>query len=100
MHTMTEAPPKNPDVIVTPHSIALVGHDAIKFGAAVQLRAFIRLYIKTGIIPTRGVTITRMLALCQQFTGKTYKPAQKEQALEDLTNWIETMRLALQIVNE
>lgn len=37
------------------------------------LAGAIRLYAKTGIIPTRGVTITKMMKMAEKDTGKKFK---------------------------
>jgi hypothetical protein len=37
------------------------------------LAGAIRLYAKTGMIPTRGVTITKMMKQAEQDTGKKFK---------------------------
>lgn len=79
---------------------AIVGPDATMLFAAVALRSSINLYMKTGIIPTRGVTITKMLALAKQYTGKVYKAKDKEQAIADLDVWIATMKAAMPVVEQ
>lgn len=73
----------------------LAGPDAMLFMKAVQLKSFIKLYLTTGIIPTRGVGIQRMLALATEITKKPYTRNTAEQAIEDLATWIETMRVAI-----
>lgn len=61
------------------------------------LRSSIDLHRKTGIIPTRGVTITRMFAMATQYTGKQYKRGAHEAAIADLDTWLATMRAALPV---
>jgi len=82
-------------------SITLTG-DAIQLYAAAQLRGSITLYIKCGLIPTRGVTIRRMLDITKKYTGKDYKNSRGEQqrAVEDLTVWINTMKAAMPTIQE
>lgn len=41
-------------------------------------------YVRFNMIPTRGVTITRMLNMASDYTGKRYKRGQGEQAASDL----------------
>lgn len=77
---------------------SFVGPDATHLFQAVTLRSSLRLYAKIGMFPTRGVTITRMLALATQFTGKTYKRGQAEKAAADVSVWIEAMKCAIPIV--
>lgn len=74
------------------------GSDAVGLFAAMSLRSAIGLHRKCGMIPTRGLTITKMFARASQITGKSYKRGQHEQAENDLKIWIETMKSALPIV--
>lgn len=62
-----------------------------------QLQLFIDLYIKTGMIPTRGVTISKMLKLATNITKKTYKNnrAGWQQASADLKVSCDTLRAAI-----
>lgn len=74
------------------------GPDAVEFLRVKVLQGSIGLYRKTKIIPTRGVTITMMLAMATQITGTVYKGKTKCEAAEaDLQTWIDTMRAALPI---
>jgi len=79
----------------------IAGKDGVFFYRAIQLRTFMKLYRKTGLIPTRGVGAKQMLAIATEYTAKTYKnsPAQMDQAIEDLNTWIETMRAALPVTD-
>lgn len=76
--------------------VTLTG-DAIELFRIAQLKGFIALYAKTGIIPTRGVTIRRMLDMATANTGKRYKNSQTgyAEAAGDLQRWIDTMRAAI-----
>jgi hypothetical protein len=49
-----------------------------------SLTSHIKMYMRTGMIPTRGVTISRMLDMAGGYTGKRYKRGQGEQAVKDL----------------
>ena len=79
---------------------SLQGPDAMAYFKAVQLCSFLKLYAKTKIIPTRGVTGPVMLRLAKEFTGKDYKRGQYLQAAEDVRVWIETMKAALPVKDE
>jgi C4-dicarboxylate transporter len=74
---------------------SFVGPDAVKFYAVARLKGFIGLWIKTKMIPTRGITITVMLGEASKVTGKTYKPRDAQKAVDDLQVWIDTMKAAL-----
>lgn len=73
------------------------GPDAIMLASAIVLRAAIKLYQTSKVIPTRGMTISMMLARATQITGKSYTTRQYDAALSDLGRWIETMRSAMPI---
>ena len=76
------------------------GHDAVMLYRAAALKGFIGLYAKCGVIPTRGVTITKMLAMATEYTGRKYKRGQYAEAQEDLHQWIEAMKAAIPIIRE
>jgi hypothetical protein len=81
-----------------------VGPDAIRLYQARNLAVMLRLYAKTGVIPTRGVTLTQMLRLAAQIQGrKPYGKARTRydaatKAAKDLNVWADTMLSALPIV--
>lgn len=79
-----------------------VGPDAIRLQQAITLRSAIKMYVMSSgqIIPTRGMGITKMLALATTITGKPYKRTQTTEAQADLHIWIETMKSALPIFEE
>ena len=83
----------------SPSGILFSGPDAIRLQQAITLRSAIKMYVASGgqIIPTRGMGITKMLALAGGVTGKTYKRSQTAEAQQDLHIWIETMKSALPI---
>lgn len=74
-----------------------VGADAINLFRAGVLRGVLNLYASCGIIPTRGVTITKMLTLATTYTGKKYSRNMVLQAVADITIWIEAMKAAIPI---
>jgi len=84
----------------TAGGVLFSGPDAIRLQQAITLRSAIKLYRSCGVIPTRGMGITKMLALTTNITGKKYKRTQTEDAMRDLHIWIETMKSALPIFEE
>lgn len=75
----------------------ITGPDAMLYFKAVTLRSSLKLFAKTGIMPTRGVTGPVMLRIATEITHKAYKRGQYQQALDDLGVWIDTMKAALPI---
>ena len=59
---------------------------------ALMLASSIRLFAKTGIIPTRGVTGAKMLKLASGLTQKPFKRGQYEAAAEALTEYANTLK--------
>jgi len=49
---------------------SFVGPDATELFRVITLRASIKMHRDCGMIPTRGVTITKMFAMCERYTGK------------------------------
>lgn len=80
--------------------IAFVGHDATRLFAVTALRSAISLHQKCGMIPTRGMTITKLFAAAKPYTGQTYKRGEHARAIADLTTWIEAMKSALPVVHK
>ena len=80
-----------------------VGRDAVKLYGVIALRACLMMYIRTNgrMIPTRGMTITRMLASAAALCGKQYKRGTSgiQQAIDDLTVWIEAAKASMPVVN-
>jgi hypothetical protein len=77
-----------------------VGRDAVAVVKALTLWSALKLYHNSGgrIIPTRGVGITKMLALVTQYTGKKYKRTEVITAAEDVKKWADEMKAALPVV--
>lgn len=75
--------------------ITFVGADAVAFYRAALLVRSLRLYAKCGMIPTRGVTITKMLAMAADLTKKHYKRGDAEKAAADVEAWAREMKAAL-----
>lgn len=74
-----------------------VGSDATQLFRVNMLKSAIRLYVKTGIIPTRGMGIKKMLKAAEQYTGRKYKTSEANVAIEDLHHWVTCMVSALPI---
>lgn len=80
-----------------PGGTMVTGQDGMRFVRAVTLWTSLECYVssKGKIIPTRGMTITRMLAIATEFTGKKYKRSEAKQAAADVKVWADEMRAAL-----
>lgn len=76
-----------------------VGPDATNLFRARVLASGLRLFAKTGMQPTRGVTGAKMLKMATLYTGKTYKRGQHEQAAADIDVWAQTMIAALPVLD-
>ena len=74
-----------------------VGRDATTLYRVNMIKVSIKLWIKTGMMPTRGVTISKLLKMAEQYTGRKYKKSEAAYAVEDLHNWVSTMVSALPI---
>ena len=95
---MSTATPDRSEIIHHPGGgTTITGADGMRYFQAVTLRSSLKLFIKTGIIPTRGVTGAVMLRIATEITHKAYKRGQYQQALDDLGTWIDTMKAALPI---
>ncbi len=70
------------------------GPDAVEVFRAATLSSALGL-LRAGIVPRRGLTLTKALAMCHRYTGRRYKRTEVEQAQADLRVWIETMKSAL-----
>lgn len=69
-------------------SITFTGPGGVTTYRAITLKHGLAFYAKTGIKPNRGWTPSAMLRTAGQITGKTYKRGQYQQAVDDLTAWI------------
>lgn len=74
-----------------------VGTDATSLYRVNMIKVSIKLWMKTGMMPTRGVTITKLLKMAEQYTGRKYKKSEAAYAVEDLHNWVTCMVSALPI---
>lgn len=73
------------------------GPDATNLFRAKILAGSLGLYAKCGMIPTRGVTITKLLAMATQYTGKKYKRGDAAKAQADVKLWADTMLAGLPV---
>jgi len=78
---------------------AMVGKDAMHLMRVNTIIRGIDMYIKSGgkMILTRGATITALLNMASEYTGRKYKRTEKEAALKDLKEWASCMRSALPV---
>lgn len=74
-----------------------VGRDATQLFRVNMLKVSIRLWCKTGMKPTRGVGIRKMLDMAYQYTGRRYKTSEAMEAVDDLHNWVTCMVSAMPI---
>jgi hypothetical protein len=84
-------------IVYSAGGTTFVGPDATNFFRAATLASSLGLYAKCGIIPTHGVTITKMLAMAAEYTGKKYKRGDAAKAQADVKVWCDTMRAALPV---
>lgn len=80
-------------------STTFVG-DATSVFAVHQLKSAIGMWRKFKMIPTRGVTITKMLKAASGYTGKRYTSKQCQQAEDDLKTWLDAMLLATEVTTK
>lgn len=79
---------------------SFVGTDAVKLYGIIALKSAINLHGRCGMIPTRGMTITRLLANATALTGKPYKGAGKhDRAVADLQATIDATKAAMPILD-
>lgn len=81
--------------------ISFVGRDAVEVFRLKAMRSAIRLHKSCGMIPTRGMTITKMLAAVTALTGKPYKgKAKHDLALADLDARIDAYDAAIPVEHD
>ena len=74
-----------------------IGRDATQLFRVNMLKSSIKLWMKTGVMPTRGIGIQKMLKMAEMYTGRKYKKSEAAYAVEDLHNWVTVMVSALPI---
>ena len=81
---------------------ALIGPDAIELMRVQSIIQGIKLHIKSGgrMMITRGMGITKLLALATTYTGKKYKRTEGEQAMQDLNVWFQTMKSSIPTITK
>lgn len=72
------------------------GPDSVELFRAATLKAAIGL-LQKGILPRRGLTMTKALEMAKPYTGQTYKRTESARAIRDLTTWIETMKSTIPV---
>ncbi len=82
---------------VSQGSTSYVGPDATQYFRVKMLRHALMGWLKFKMIPTRGVNLTKMLKMAEEYTGNKYKRTQVQWAIEDLDVWINTMRAAMPV---
>jgi hypothetical protein len=66
------------------------GTDGVNTYRAIVTKSAIKMHRDCGMIPTRGMTITKMLKIAADITGKAkYKRGAHDEAITDLEKWIE-----------
>lgn len=78
--------------------VAFVGPDAVDLYRVRLLNSAIRLHWRTGMIPTRGVTITKMFEMATRYTGKRYKRGDHVAAMADLQRHIAALEASMPVV--
>jgi hypothetical protein len=84
-------------ITISSSGTTFAGPDATHLFRAKMLASALGLYAKCGIIPTRGVTITKMLAMASTYSGKKYKRGDAAKAQADVAEWANTMLAALPV---
>ena len=76
---------------------SFVGPNATQLFRARVLKNALQLHAKCGIIPSRGITITKMLTLATTYTKKPYRRGQSTQAIEDLNAYCAALEASLPV---
>lgn len=76
------------------------GYDATNLYRANVIRQGIKLHMATGMILTRGATITKLFGMASEYTGIKYKRGQHEKAIADMTAWIDAAKASITITSE
>ena len=89
------------EIVISDGGTTLVGPDAIAMLRARTISAALTLHAKAGVVPTRGVTITRLKHLAKALTGHAYGRGDAEtlRAAADVKHWAATMYAALPITD-
>jgi hypothetical protein len=84
-------------ITISAGGTTFAGPDAVMLFRTAALASALGLYAKCGMIPTRGVTITRMLQSASAVTGKKYKRGEALKAQADLKTWCDAMKAAIPV---
>jgi hypothetical protein len=87
------------EIVFSKHGgVTYSGADAVSVVAMYALWSSLKLWVATGIIPTRGYGITKMLAQAERYTGKKYHGNRKSRAMEaadDLKRQADELKAAI-----
>jgi hypothetical protein len=70
------------------------GRDAVEFFRVAVLKSALGL-LKEGITPRKGLSMTKALRMCKDYTGKDYKRKEVDKAIADLTSWMDVMQTTI-----
>lgn len=76
------------------------GYDATNLYRAAMIKQGIKLHRDTGMILTRGATITKLFGMASEYTGKKYKRGQHNAAIADMETWIDDAKTAITITSD
>lgn len=91
----TQATPDRSEIVHHNGGSTYAGRDAVSVVQATVLESALRMYARSGMLMTRGATPTKLLALANGITGKTYKRGDYIKAADDVKVWRDTMRAAI-----
>lgn len=81
-------------------TMVFAGPDAVEvYRATVHARA-IKLYLKSGMKPTRGWSLRQSLTYINELLGTSFKRGQAEEAAERILQWGKDTAATIQSVNE
>ena len=78
--------------------VAFVGPDAVDLYRVRAVKGAIMMHQKFGMVPTRGVTITKLFQIAKGYTGKTYKRGAHAEAIADLDRHIAAFEASMPVV--
>lgn len=86
----------NSTINVGPNGVtSFNGFDATNLYRAAMVKQGIKLHRDTGMILTRGATITKLFAMATGYTGKKYKRGQHNAAIADMEAWIDAAKASI-----
>lgn len=90
----------NDESMVVAHAggTTFVGPDGVSLYNAIAMASALRLYARSGMLPNRAWTATKLLQAAARITGKTYKRGQHQVASDDVREWVEAMKAAIPVV--